>query len=87
MYTKTGKGKDIPGMLSAKIPSYASLSRPVVLMFNLFTFFNQLSSVKSKLTHFIGGIFTKAAFKWVCYYLYQSPSLNPFWEKKSESVV
>lgn len=77
-----GKGKDISAMLSAKILSYASLARPIVLMFNLFMFFRQLSGVKSELAQFICGIFAKTSLKWVCYYSYHSPSLNPFGKRR-----
>lgn len=82
MCTNTGKGKDISAMLSAKILSYASLERPIVLMFNLFIFFRQLSSVKSELAQFICGIFAKTSLKWVCYYSYHSPSLNAFGKRR-----
>lgn len=46
-------------MLSAKILSFASLARPIVLMFNLYVTFNQLGGVKSKPAQFIGGISAK----------------------------
>lgn len=55
MCTNTGKGEDISALLSAKILSYASLARPIVLVFNLFIFFKQLSGVKSKVARFIAG--------------------------------
>ena len=77
-----GKGKDISATLSAKILSYALLARPIVLMFNLFVFFNQLSGVKSKLAQFIGRISAKTSLKWVCYYSYHSASLNPFGKRR-----
>lgn len=78
MCKSIGEGKDISTMLSAKILSFASLARPIVLMFNLYVTFNQLSGVKSKLAQFIGGISAKTMglLKWVCFYSYHSPSLN-----------
>jgi len=82
-----GKGKDISAMLSAKILSYASLARQIVLMFNLFIFFNQLSGVKCKLAQFIGGISAKKSLKWFCYYSCHIPFLNLFGKRRLKSAV
>lgn len=78
MCTNAGEGKDISTMLSAKILSFASLARPIDLMFNLFVTFNQDSGVKSKLAKFIGEISAKTMglLKWACFYSYHGPFLN-----------
>lgn len=56
-----GKGNDISAMLSAKILSYAYLEKPIVLVFNLLIFSNQLSDVKSKPAQFIGRVSAKTS--------------------------
>lgn len=77
-----GKGKDITTMLNVKIFSYAYLEKPIVLVFNLFIFSNQLSDVKSKPAQFIGRVSAKTPLKWVSYYSYHSASSNPIGKRR-----